>query len=71
MKLLPVEQLGYARLGVNNDYPEPWSSVFNNLTVRQLMNRLSDHNGSRGGWIWNGFGDQRFFAYFERGFKQW
>jgi hypothetical protein len=70
MKLLPGEQLGYAGVGgVNNDYPEPWSSVFNNVTVRQLMNRLSEHNGPRGGWIWSGFSGQRFFAYFERGFN--
>jgi hypothetical protein len=70
MKLLPGEQLGYAGIGVNNDYPEPWSAVFNHLTVRQLMNRLSEHNGPRGGWIWSGSRGQRFFAYFERGFKQ-
>ena len=69
MKLLPDEQLGYAGIGVNNDYPQPWSAVFNHLTVRQLMNRLSEHNGPRGGWIWNGSISQRFFAYFERGFK--
>jgi hypothetical protein len=68
MKLLPGEQLGYAGIGVNHDYREAWSVVFNHLTVRQLMNRLSEHYGPRGGWIWNGIGDQRFFAYFERGF---
>jgi hypothetical protein len=71
MKLLPGEQLGYAGIGINNDYPEPWNAVFNNLTVRQLMNWLSEHNGSRGGWIWSGSRGQRFFAYFERGFEQW
>jgi len=27
MKLLPDEQLGYAGIGVNNDYPEPWNAV--------------------------------------------
>jgi hypothetical protein len=70
MKLLPDEQLGYAGIGVNNDYPEPWSAVFSNLTVRQLMNRLSEHDGPRGGWIWSGSRGHRFFAYFERGFKQ-
>jgi hypothetical protein len=70
MKLLPDEQLGYAGIGLNNDYPEPWSAVFSNLTVRQLMNRLCEHDGPRGGWIWRGSKGQRFFAYFERGFKQ-
>ena len=70
MKLLPDEQLGYAGIGVNNDYPEPWSAVFDNLTARQLMNRLSEHDGLRGGWIWSGSRGQRFFAFFQRGFKQ-
>jgi hypothetical protein len=71
-KLIQSEQIGYAGLGmgVNNDYPEPWNAVFNNLTVRQLMNRLSEHNGPRGGWVWNGSKGQQFFAFFERGFKQ-
>ena len=69
MKLLPDEQLGYAGIGVNNDYQEPWSTAFSNLTVRQLMNRLSEHYGPRGGWIWSGSRGQRFFAYFERGFR--
>ena len=73
MKLLPGEQLGYRGigLGINNDYPEPWNAVFDNLTVRQLMNRLSEHNGPHGGWIWSGSRGRRFFAYFERGFNQW
>jgi hypothetical protein len=71
MKLLPGEQIGYAGIGVNNDYPKPWNVVFNHLTVRQLMNRLSEHNGPRGGWIWNGSRGQRFFAYFVRDFKEW
>jgi hypothetical protein len=70
MKLLPDEQLGYAGIGVNNDYPRPWSAVFNRLTVRQLMNRLSEHSGPRGGWIWSGSIGQRFFAYFEHGFRR-
>ena len=71
MKLLPDEQLGFAGIDVNNDYPEPWSAVFSKLTVRQLMNRLSEHNGPRGGWVWNGSQGQRFFAFFEHGFKEW
>jgi hypothetical protein len=70
MKLLPGEQLGYAQVGLYNGYSEPWTAVFNHLTVRQLMNRLSEHDGPRGGWIWRGFVGQRFFAYFERGFER-
>jgi hypothetical protein len=70
MKLLPGEQLGCAQVGLYNRYPKPWSTAFSNLTVRQLMNRLSEHDGPRGGWIWSGSQGQRFFAYFERGFKR-
>jgi hypothetical protein len=71
MKLLPGEQLGYAGIGVNNPYPEPWNAVFNHLAVRQLMNRVAEHSGPRGGWIWSGSRDQRFFSYFHLGFRQW
>jgi hypothetical protein len=70
MKLLPGEQLGYAGVGIYNGYPKPWSTTFSNLTVRQLMNRLSEHDGPRGGWIWSGSTGQRFFFYFELGFKR-
>jgi len=71
MKLVPGEQLGVAGIGLNNDYAEPWSMVFSHLTVRQLMNRLSEHYGPSGGWIWSGSKGQRFFAYFDHGFKRW
>jgi len=70
MRLLPGEQLGVAQVGLYNGYPESWTASFNHLTVRQLMNRLSEHDGPRGGWIWSGFEGQRFFAYFERGFQR-
>jgi hypothetical protein len=70
VRLLPGEQLGVAQVGLYNGYPESWTASFSHLTVRQLMNRLSEHNGPRGGWIWSGFVGQRFFAYFERGFQR-
>jgi hypothetical protein len=69
-RLLPGEQLGVAQAGPYNGYPEPWSTSFSHLTVRQLMNRLSEHDGPRGGWIWSGSVGQRFFAYFERSFQR-
>jgi hypothetical protein len=70
MRLLPGEQLGVAQVGPYNGYPESWTASFSHLTVRQLMNRLSEHDGPCGGWIWSGFVGQRFFAYFERGFQR-
>ena len=70
VRLLPGEQLGVAQVGPYSGYPESWTASFSYLTVRQLMNRLSEHDGPRAGWIWSGFVGQRFFAYFERGFQR-
>lgn len=71
MKLLPDEQLGVLELGIGMDTPyQPWSAIFSRLTVRQLMDRVSEHDSPRGGWIWSGSKGQRFFAHFERSFKQ-
>ena len=67
-RLLPGEQVGYAGIGGDHSYPAPWSAVFNHLTVRQLMNRISEHTGPRGGWILSGSSDQRFFFFFKSAF---
>jgi hypothetical protein len=69
-KLLPGEQIGYAGVQIGGSYTEPWSAVFHGVTVRQLMNRISEHIGRRGGWIWTGSKDQRFFFCFQSGFQQ-
>jgi hypothetical protein len=69
-KLLPGEQLGYAGIGGGSSYPERWSKSFKQLTVRQLMNRISEHIGPRGGWIWSGSKDDRFFFCFQYGFQR-
>jgi hypothetical protein len=68
-KLLPGEQIGYAGIGLVGSHSEPWSAVFDHVTVRQLMNRISEHFGPRGGWIWRGSRDQRFFFCFPSGFN--
>jgi hypothetical protein len=69
-RLLPGEQLGYAGVGGDGSYREPWSVAFTRLTVRQLMNRVSEHIGPRGGWIWGGSNDQRFVFFFKFGFNR-
>jgi hypothetical protein len=66
--LVPGEQLGDAGIGGDCRYSTPWSAVFGPLTVRQLMNRLAENLGARGGWIWSGSKDQRFFFFFRLGF---
>ena len=70
VKLFPTEQIGYAGVGGGNPYPEPWSVVFERLTVRQLMNRTAEHFGAEAGWIWSGSKDQRFFFFFQFGFQR-
>lgn len=69
-KLLPGEQIGYAGIGGDTSYLKPWSVAFNHLTVRQLMNRVTEHIGPRGWWIWSGSKDQRFFFCSQSGFRQ-
>jgi hypothetical protein len=69
-RLLPGEQLGFASMGGDSSYSEPRSAEFNDLTVRQLMNRLAEHIDVRGGWILSGSNDQRFFSFFRLGFHE-
>jgi hypothetical protein len=67
-KLLPDEQLGYAGLGGDSSYAQPWTMTFEDLTVRQFINRISEHVGSRGGWILHGSKGHRFFFFYKFGF---
>ena len=69
-KLLPGEHLGYAGIAGDSSSPEPWSKSFRQLTVRQLMNRISEHIGPRGAWILSGSKDDRFFFSFQYGFQR-
>jgi hypothetical protein len=68
--LVPGEQLGYAGIGGDSRYAAPWSVALGPLTVRQLMNRLAENLGGRGGWIWSGSKDHRFFFFFRFGFHR-
>jgi hypothetical protein len=67
-RLLPDEQLGYAGVGGDSSYAPTWTTRFEDVTVRQFINRISEHIGPRGGWILNGSKDQRFFFFFKFGF---
>jgi hypothetical protein len=68
-RLLPDEQIGYAGVGGNSSYAQPWTREFEDVTVRQFVNRISEHIGPRGGWILNGSKEQRFFFFFQFGFQ--
>jgi hypothetical protein len=65
----PDEQVGYMQAGGDISYAEPWSVSFENLTVRQFVNRLAEHIGSQSSWIWQGGREERMFTFNRGGFQ--
>jgi hypothetical protein len=65
---LPREQVGYIQMGGENAYTEPWTATFEHLTVRQFINRIAEHAGSRSSWVWQGGKDSRMFTFLKGGF---
>jgi hypothetical protein len=48
----PVEQIAHSQIGGDDSYPtEPWSASFEDITVRQAVNRLAEHMGNSSSWI--------------------
>ena len=68
-RVLPDQQIGYAQIGGDSEFPDAWTASFDHLTVRQFINRLTEHLGSRSAWVWQGGRDSRLFAFFRRGFR--
>jgi hypothetical protein len=64
----PREQVGIAQVGGNDSYAIPWTASFEDLTVRQAINRLAEHLGSRSYWTLSGARDFRHFGFFGMGF---
>ena len=67
----PKEQVAIAQIGiaVEDAYPpEPWTTSYENLTVRQAINRLVRHMGERSSWAFTGSTDFRAFGFDKRGF---
>jgi hypothetical protein len=65
----PEEQVAHVQLGGDASYPPgPWSRSFENLTVREAVNLLTNHMGARACWIFGGSLDFRSFAFFRWGF---
>lgn len=65
----PTQQIGYAgpALG-DNAYSRPWTTTFENLTVRQFINRIAEHMGSQTSWVWQGGSQERMFTFLKGGF---
>ena len=52
----PREQVAIAQIGGDDTYPaEPWTTRYDNLTVRQAINRLVHHMGERASWVFHWF----------------
>jgi hypothetical protein len=65
----PREQVAVAQIGGDDSYPpEPWTTSYEDLTVRQAINRLVHHMGERGSWAFGGSADFRAFAFNRQGF---
>ncbi|MFB3812466.1 MAG: hypothetical protein ACE14L_00010 [Terriglobales bacterium] len=66
----PLEQIAHAQMGGDASYPaQPWTATFENITVREAINRLTAHMGPRACWIFYGSLDFRAFAFFKWGFR--
>jgi hypothetical protein len=65
----PEEQLAHAQMGGDTVYPaEPWNVTLENLTVRQAINRLTEHMGAHSAWLFYGSEDFRAFSFYRLGF---
>jgi len=67
----PKEQVAIAQIGIGVDDaypPEPWTTSYEKLTVRQAINRLVRHMGERSSWAFTGSADFRALAFDKRGF---
>ena len=61
----PKEQIAIAQAGGADPYPpDPWTVTFENVTVRKVVNRLTEHGGRCGYWIFGGARDFRAFGFF-------
>lgn len=69
-KLFPDQQIGYFGPGLgNNAYSEPWNATFDNITVRQFIDQIAEHMGSRTSWVWEGGRQERMFTFLTGGFN--
>ena len=60
-KMFPQEPMGYSGFG-DNAYRKPLTAVFENMTVRQLLNRVAEHLGPQSIWVMHGVKNDPFFT---------
>ena len=69
-RLFPEQQIGYFGPGLgDNSYREPWTAVFERLTVRQFIDRIAEHMGPQTSWVWEGGRNERMFTFLKGGFN--
>jgi hypothetical protein len=69
VRVLPNQQLGFNEAGAAATYSKPWTAHFEDLTVRQYINRIAERVEPNGGWVLRGAVNNRFFGFFPRSFK--
>jgi hypothetical protein len=63
----PREQLAIAQIGGSSSYPNAWTGTFQNITVRQAVNRIAGQLGPRTYWHLSGSREFRSFSFFKIG----
>jgi hypothetical protein len=59
----PREQFGYVQSGGDNSYDKPWTASFGDLTVREFVNRITEHLGPSTAWVLQGSQQERLFSF--------
>jgi hypothetical protein len=60
---LPTEQIAIMQTGAVLVLPEPWTTTFQNITVRELLDRLMIRLGPQYGWELSGSKDFRLLRF--------
>lgn len=66
----PFEQIAFAQAGGTTGYATAWNSTFQNITMRQAMNRIASNLGPHGGWVLSGSNDFRTIGFHNREIHQ-
>jgi hypothetical protein len=67
-KQFPGEQVGYMGVGGDSSYREGWTVTFEHVSVRQFIDRITEHMGPASAWVWQGGKDARMFTFIKGGF---
>lgn len=59
----PKENLIFLGIGGTQTFAEPWTVSFNNITVRQALNRIARHLGPTYGWQIGGTAQARLIVF--------